>query len=149
MKPVAAKTHVAYAAAGQSVFRYDPGKSPCWLPLMQMIFLCWQHWKKQTVLLSVPRVRGWIPMWEMPEALYPWTAPEDGHCPGAAPRAEYMIFDEATSSVDPQSEKEIWETIGHLAESRTLIIISHRMSSVQNADCIYVLRWQGGPAWDS
>ena len=55
-------------------------------------------------------------------------------------RAEYMIFDEATSSVDPQSEKEIWETIGHLAESRTLIIISHRMSSVQTADCIYVLR---------
>lgn len=55
-------------------------------------------------------------------------------------RAEYMIFDEATSSVDLQSEKEIWETIGHLAESRTLIIISHRMSSVQNADCIYVLR---------
>lgn len=55
-------------------------------------------------------------------------------------RAEYMIFDEATSSVDPQSEKEIWETIGHLAETRTLIIISHRMSSVQNADCIYVLK---------
>ena len=55
-------------------------------------------------------------------------------------RAEYMIFDEATSSVDPQSEKEIWKTIGYLAESRTLIIISHRMSSVQNADCIYVLR---------
>ena len=55
-------------------------------------------------------------------------------------RAEYMIFDEATSSVDPQSEKEIWKTIGHLAESRTLIIISHRMSSVQNADCIYVLK---------
>ena len=55
-------------------------------------------------------------------------------------RAEYMIFDEATSSVDPQSEKEIWKTIGHLAESRTLTIISHRMSSVQNADCIYVLR---------
>ncbi|MEQ2562162.1 ATP-binding cassette domain-containing protein [Ventrimonas sp. CLA-AP-H27] len=55
-------------------------------------------------------------------------------------RAEYMIFDEATSSVDPQSEKEIWTTIGHLAETRTLIIISHRMSSVQNADCIYVLK---------
>ena len=55
-------------------------------------------------------------------------------------KAEYMIFDEATSSVDPQSEKEIWKTIGYLAESRTLIIISHRMSSVQNADCIYVLR---------
>lgn len=55
-------------------------------------------------------------------------------------KAEYLIFDEATSSVDPESEREIWETIGHLAHTRTLIIISHRMSSVQNADCIYVLK---------
>ena len=55
-------------------------------------------------------------------------------------RAEYMIFDEATSSVDPESEREIWETIHHLAETRTLLIISHRMSSVQSADCIYVLK---------
>ena len=55
-------------------------------------------------------------------------------------KAEYMIFDEATSSVDPESEKEIWETISHLAHTRTLVIISHRMSSVRNADCIYVLK---------
>lgn len=55
-------------------------------------------------------------------------------------KSEYMIFDEATSSVDPESEKEIWETIGHLAHTRTLIIISHRMSSVRGADCIYVLK---------
>ena len=55
-------------------------------------------------------------------------------------RAEYMIFDEATSSVDPESEKEIWETIGRLAHTRTLIIISHRMSTVRGADCIYVLQ---------
>ena len=54
-------------------------------------------------------------------------------------KAEYMIFDEATSSVDPESEREIWETIGRLAHTRTLIIISHRMSSVRSADCIYVL----------
>lgn len=53
--------------------------------------------------------------------------------------AQYMIFDEATSSVDPQSEREIWETIGHLSKTRTLIIISHRMSTIQNANCIYVL----------
>ena len=55
-------------------------------------------------------------------------------------KAEYLIFDEATSSVDPESEQEIWETIGHLAHTRTLIIISHRMSSVRSADCIYVLK---------
>lgn len=54
-------------------------------------------------------------------------------------KAEYLIFDEATSSVDPESEREIWKTIGELAHTRTLIIISHRMSSVKNADCIYVL----------
>lgn len=55
-------------------------------------------------------------------------------------QAEYMIFDEATSSVDPESEKEIWQTISNMAGNRTLILISHRMSSVQNADCIYVLK---------
>lgn len=53
--------------------------------------------------------------------------------------AQYMIFDEATSSVDPQSEREIWETIDRLSKTRTLIIISHRMSTIQNANCIYVL----------
>lgn len=53
--------------------------------------------------------------------------------------AQYMIFDEATSSVDPQSEREIWETIGRLSKTRTLIIISHRISTIQNANCIYVL----------
>ena len=53
--------------------------------------------------------------------------------------AQYMIFDEATSSVDLQSEREIWETIGRLSKTRTLIIISHRMSTIQNANCIYVL----------
>ena len=53
--------------------------------------------------------------------------------------AQYMIFDEATSSVDPKSEREIWETIGRLSKTRTLIIISHRMSTIQNANCIYVL----------
>lgn len=52
---------------------------------------------------------------------------------------EYMIFDEATSSVDPDSEQEIWKCIGELAKTRTLIIISHRLSSIRNADVIYVL----------
>lgn len=54
-------------------------------------------------------------------------------------RAEYIIFDEATSSVDEESEQEIWDCIGRLAEIRTLIIISHRLSTVRNADRIYVI----------
>lgn len=54
-------------------------------------------------------------------------------------RAEYIIFDEATSSVDPESEREIWACIDRLAMTRTLIVISHRLSTIRNADRIYVL----------
>ncbi|MBR4162707.1 MAG: ABC transporter ATP-binding protein [Solobacterium sp.] len=54
-------------------------------------------------------------------------------------KAEYIVFDEATSSVDPESEKEIWDCIHRLARSRTLIIISHRLSTISGADRIYVL----------
>ena len=53
--------------------------------------------------------------------------------------AEYMIFDEATSSVDPESEAEIQSCIRRLSETKTLIIISHRLSAIRNADVIYVL----------
>ena len=57
-------------------------------------------------------------------------------------KAEYIIFDEATSSVDRQSEQEIWACIDALKETRTLILISHRLSTIRSADCIYVL--EGG-----
>ena len=54
--------------------------------------------------------------------------------------AEYIIFDEATSAVDPESEKIIWDCIDKLATKRTLIIISHRLSAIRNANQIIVLR---------
>lgn len=54
-------------------------------------------------------------------------------------QAPYIIFDEATSSVDQQSEEEIWRCIDELAQTRTLVIISHRLSTIRQADCIYVL----------
>ena len=54
-------------------------------------------------------------------------------------KAPYIIFDEATSSVDIDSENEIWACLGGLAGKKTLIIISHRLSTIQNADMIYVL----------
>lgn len=54
--------------------------------------------------------------------------------------APYIIFDEATSAVDVDSEQEIWNCINHLAKTKTLIIISHRMSTIQNADQIYMIQ---------
>ena len=54
--------------------------------------------------------------------------------------AEYIIFDEATSAVDPESEKVIWQCIEKLSKKRTLIIISHRLSAIRNADQIIVLQ---------
>ena len=54
-------------------------------------------------------------------------------------KAEYIIFDEATSSVDMESERESWSCIDELPQTRTLSIISHRLSTIQNADVIYVL----------
>lgn len=54
-------------------------------------------------------------------------------------QGEYIIFDESTSSVDVDSEREIWACIQRLALKRTLIIISHRLSSIRDADQIYVL----------
>ena len=53
--------------------------------------------------------------------------------------APYIVFDESTSSVDETSENEIWDCIRNLGKTRTLIIISHRLSTIRGADKIYVL----------
>ncbi len=50
------------------------------------------------------------------------------------------IFDEATSNIDVESENDIMELIMELAKTKTIILISHRLANVKNADCIYVLK---------
>lgn len=50
-----------------------------------------------------------------------------------------LIFDEATSSLDTESEKAVKENMDHLLKSRTSFVIAHRLSTVRDADLILVL----------
>jgi ATP-binding cassette subfamily B protein len=52
---------------------------------------------------------------------------------------KFLILDEATSSVDTETEMLVREALGRLVEGRTSLIIAHRLSTIQRADRILVL----------
>jgi ATP-binding cassette subfamily B protein len=53
--------------------------------------------------------------------------------------AHILILDEPTSSLDPLAEAELFHEFRALLDGRSAILISHRFSTVQMADCIYVM----------
>lgn len=53
--------------------------------------------------------------------------------------APIIILDEATANVDPENEKELVEAISELTHDKTVIMIAHRLKTVRNADCIFVV----------
>lgn len=50
-----------------------------------------------------------------------------------------IIFDEATSNIDVESEEAIWEAIYELSKNKTILVISHRLANVKDAKNIYVM----------
>jgi ATP-binding cassette subfamily B protein len=54
--------------------------------------------------------------------------------------APFVILDEPTAALDPRAEHELFEHIRSLFRGRSVLLISHRFSSVRSADRIYVLR---------
>jgi ATP-binding cassette subfamily C protein CydD len=53
--------------------------------------------------------------------------------------APVLLMDEATSSLDPETEALITDAIARLAQARTVLVIAHRLRTVRNADCIVVM----------
>jgi ATP-binding cassette, subfamily B, bacterial len=51
-----------------------------------------------------------------------------------------LILDEATSSLDAESERLVQEALDRLMQNRTTVIIAHRLATIRNVDCIYVLK---------
>ena len=54
--------------------------------------------------------------------------------------APILILDEATAFADPDNEAKVQAAFAELARGKTVIMIAHRLSTVANADCIYVVQ---------
>jgi subfamily B ATP-binding cassette protein MsbA len=54
--------------------------------------------------------------------------------------APILVLDEATSSLDTESEREVQQAIENLVQSRTTFVIAHRLSTIRNADRIIVIQ---------
>jgi ATP-binding cassette subfamily B (MDR/TAP) protein 1 len=53
-------------------------------------------------------------------------------------RPNLLLLDEATSSLDPENEKLVQESLERASKGRTMVVVAHKLSTVRNADVIFV-----------
>ena len=53
---------------------------------------------------------------------------------------EFLVLDEATSALDNETEKAVMDAINYLAGSKTLLIIAHRLTTIEQCDVVYEIK---------
>ena len=53
--------------------------------------------------------------------------------------AALLVLDEATSNLDPESERDVQQALREVLRGRTALVVAHRLATVVDADCIHVL----------
>jgi ABC-type multidrug transport system fused ATPase/permease subunit len=54
-------------------------------------------------------------------------------------KSKFILLDEATSSLDTESERIVQNAINNLIKNKTTVVIAHRLSTIHNADKIFVM----------
>ena len=79
--------------------------------------------------------------WSAAEAaISPAGSASASHCPGHAEKRPIVILGEATAYIDPENEAVIQQAVAKLVKGKTVIVIAHCLSTITDADQIFVIQ---------